>query len=143
MVRTVSRRAGDCIKYPPSCASSSGRVDLLVLLYHKTCKKKSPPVRPTQAGVILRPPYSQKELNINLISHIQHFVNAFQPVSYRCPAAMGLCCNIRTAKPLNVPQKSYLSVNPPKRCTSDCGCHLLPVKSLQRSGQHYTSRRHK
>nr|DAG51771.1 MAG TPA: hypothetical protein [Bacteriophage sp.] len=29
MVRTVSRRAGDFSKYPPSCASSRGREDLL------------------------------------------------------------------------------------------------------------------
>jgi hypothetical protein len=33
-------KAGD-FRYPPSCASSRGRVDLLMLLYHKSCKKKS------------------------------------------------------------------------------------------------------
>nr|DAL47216.1 MAG TPA_asm: hypothetical protein [Caudoviricetes sp.] len=55
---------------------------------------------------------------------------------------MCVCCNIRQRKPLNVPQKSYLSVNPPKRCAFDSGGHLLSVKPLQRSGQHHTSRRH-
>ena len=78
-----------------------------------------------------------------MISHIQHFVNAFQPVAYCCPAVMRLCCNVRQRKPLNVPQKSYLSVNPPKRCVFDGGNHPLSVKSLQRSGQHYASRRHR
>lgn len=78
-----------------------------------------------------------------IVSHIQHFFNAFQPVSYRCPAVMGLCCNVRQREPLNVPQKSYLSVYPPKRCAFDNVCHLLSVKSLQRSGQHHTSRRHR
>nr|DAK00163.1 MAG TPA: hypothetical protein [Caudoviricetes sp.]DAV47197.1 MAG TPA: hypothetical protein [Caudoviricetes sp.] len=38
------------------------------------------------------------------ISHIQHFVNTFQPVAYRRPAVIGLCCNIRQREPLNVPQ---------------------------------------
>lgn len=28
-------------KYPPCCASSRGRADLLMLLYHNPCKKKS------------------------------------------------------------------------------------------------------
>jgi hypothetical protein len=56
---------------------------------------------------------------------------------------MCLCCNVRQRKPLNVPQKSYLSVYPPKRCVFDGGGHLLSVKPLQRSGQHYTSRRHR
>lgn len=41
MVRTMRRRAGDFSKYPPSCAFSRGRVDLLMLFYHKSCKKKS------------------------------------------------------------------------------------------------------
>nr|DAH66963.1 MAG TPA: hypothetical protein [Caudoviricetes sp.] len=78
-----------------------------------------------------------------ILSHIQHFINAFQSVAYRRPAVMCLCCNVRQRKPLNVPQKSYLSVYPPKRCAFDGGYHLLSVKSLQRSGQHYTSRRHR
>nr|DAI70772.1 MAG TPA: hypothetical protein [Bacteriophage sp.] len=38
------------------------------------------------------------------ISQIQHFINAFQPVAYRCPAVMCLRCNVRQRKPLNVPQ---------------------------------------
>lgn len=41
MVRAANRRAGDCIKYPPCCASSRGREDLLMLFYHNSCKKKS------------------------------------------------------------------------------------------------------
>lgn len=56
---------------------------------------------------------------------------------------MGLRCNVRQREPLNVPQQGYLTVYPPKRCTFDGGGHLLSVKSLQRSGQHYTSRRHR
>ncbi len=79
----------------------------------------------------------------NIISHIQHFINAFQPVAYRRPAIVCLCCNVRQREPLNVPQKSYLSVYPPKRCAFDSGGHLLSVKSLQRRGQHYASRRHR
>ena len=75
--------------------------------------------------------------------YVQHFINAFQPVAYRCPAVMCLCCNVRQREPLNVPQKSNLSVYPPKRCGFDGGNHLLSVKSLQRNGQHYTSRRHR
>lgn len=39
-----------------------------------------------------------------MISHIQHFFNAFQPVAYRRPAVMCLCCNVRQREPLNVPQ---------------------------------------
>ena len=77
------------------------------------------------------------------ISHIQHFFNAFQPVTYRRPAVMRLCCNVRQREPLHVPQKSYLTVNPPKRCVFDGGDHPLSVKPLQHSGQHYTSRRHR
>nr|DAT71763.1 MAG TPA: hypothetical protein [Caudoviricetes sp.] len=38
-----------------------------------------------------------------MISHIQHFFNAFQPVAYRRPAVMCLCCNVRQREPLNVP----------------------------------------
>lgn len=38
------------------------------------------------------------------ISHIQHFINAFQPVAYRRPAVMCLRCNVRQREPLNVPQ---------------------------------------
>jgi hypothetical protein len=77
------------------------------------------------------------------VSHIKHFVNAFEPVAYRRPAVMCLCCNVRQRKPLNVSQKSNLSVYPPKRCVLDGGGHLLSIKSLQRSGQHYTSHRHR
>lgn len=40
----------------------------------------------------------------NIISRIQHFVNAFQPVAYCRPAVMCLCCNVRKREPLNVPQ---------------------------------------
>jgi hypothetical protein len=43
-------------------------------------------------------------LLIIIISHIQHFFNAFQPVAYRLPAVMCLCCNVRQREPLNVPQ---------------------------------------
>lgn len=39
-----------------------------------------------------------------ILSHIQHFINAFQPVAYRRPAVMRLCCNVRQREPLNVPQ---------------------------------------
>lgn len=38
------------------------------------------------------------------ISHIQHFINAFQPVAYRRSAVMCLRCNVRQREPLNVPQ---------------------------------------
>ena len=78
-----------------------------------------------------------------IVSHIKHFINASEPVAYRRPAVMGLCCNVRQRKPLNVPQKSYLSVYPPKRCAFDGGGHLLSVKPLQAQWQHYTSRRHR
>jgi hypothetical protein len=43
-------------------------------------------------------------ITIISISHIQHFINAFQPVAYRRPAVMRLCCNVRQREPLNVPQ---------------------------------------
>ena len=56
---------------------------------------------------------------------------------------MCLRCNVWQWKPLNVPQTGYLTVYPPKRCVFDGGGHLLSVKSLQRSGQHHTSRRHR
>ena len=39
-----------------------------------------------------------------IISHIQHFFNAFQTVAYRRPAVMCLCCNVWQREPLNVPQ---------------------------------------
>jgi hypothetical protein len=39
-----------------------------------------------------------------IVSHIQHFFNAFQPIAYRRSAVMGLCCNVRQREPLNVPQ---------------------------------------
>ena len=35
---------------------------------------------------------------------LKNFCNAFQPVAYRRPAIMRLCCNVRQRKPLNVPQ---------------------------------------
>ena len=88
-------------------------------------------------------PDAPNERNTGGFALLKNFFNAFQPVAYRRPAVMGLRCNVRQWKPLNVPQKSYLSVNPPKRCTLDGGGHLLPVKSLQRSGQHHASRRHR
>ena len=40
----------------------------------------------------------------NIISHIHHFFNAFQPVAYRRSAIMCLRCNVRQREPLNVPQ---------------------------------------
>jgi hypothetical protein len=43
-------------------------------------------------------------ITIISISHIQHFFNAFQPVAYRRPTVMCLCCNVWQRKPLNVPQ---------------------------------------
>ena len=43
-------------------------------------------------------------ITIISISHIQHFFNAFQPVTYCRPAVMRLCCNVRQREPLNVPQ---------------------------------------
>ena len=39
-----------------------------------------------------------------MVSHIQHFFNAFQPVAYRRPAVMCPCCNVRQREPINVPQ---------------------------------------
>ena len=49
--------------------------------------------------------YNSKTLDrINSISHIQHFINAFQPVAYRRPAVMCLRRNVRQWKPFNVPQ---------------------------------------
>lgn len=39
-----------------------------------------------------------------IVSHIQHFFNAFQPVADCRPAVMRLCCNVRQREPLNVPQ---------------------------------------
>ena len=74
---------------------------------------------------------------------LKNFCNAFQPVAYRRPAVMRLCCNVWQREPLHVPQPSDFPVNPPKRCAFDSGGHLLSVKSLQRSGQYYTSRRHR
>ena len=78
-----------------------------------------------------------------IISHIQHFFNAFQTVADCRPAVMCLRCNVRQREPLNVPQPGDFPVYPPKRCVFDSGCHLLSIKSLQRSGQHYASRRHR
>ena len=78
-----------------------------------------------------------------IISQIQHFINALQAIAHRLPGVVGACCNVSLWEPLNVPQKSYLSVNPPKRCAFDSSGHLLPVKSLQAQWQHYTSRRHR
>ena len=118
----------------------------LRLLYYNQCKKKSQRVNVLPLALCTH--FSPKRVystsdTIDSISHIQHFINAFQPVAYRCPAVICPLCNVRQREPLNVPQKSYLSVNPPKRCALDSGGHLLSVKSLQRSGQHYTSRRHR
>jgi hypothetical protein len=120
---------------------------LLGILYHKSCKKKSGKLWNSLplccvCRISLKHASYIHSARKNIISHIQHFFNAFQPVAYRRPAVMCLCCNVRQREPLNVPQKSYLSVNPPKRCVFDGGGHLLSVKPLQRSGQHYTSRRH-
>ena len=115
------------------------------ILYHKSCKKKSQRVNVLPLALCTHSPkcvYSTSD-GTNSISHIQHFFNAFQPVAYCRPAVMCLCCNVRQREPLNVPQKSYLTVYPPKRCVFDGGGHLLSVKFLQRSGQHYASRRHR
>lgn len=93
-------------KYPPCCASSIGRVDLLMLFYHNLYKKKSQRVNVLPLALCTH--FSEVCVlyfgRTNSISHIQHFFNAFQPVAYRRPAVMGLCCNVRQRKPLNVPQ---------------------------------------
>lgn len=117
-----------------------------MLLYHNSCKKKSQRVNvlPLASCTLYRHwVYTSTVSHTYSISHIQHFFNAFQSVAYRRPAVMGLCCNVRQREPLNVPQKSYLTVYPPKRCVFDGGDHTLSVKSLQHSGQHHTSRRHR
>lgn len=104
----------------------------------RTCK---PSQRTQKREKIEKPPMLQTEHGGFAL--LKNFCNAFQPIAYCRPAVMRLCCNVRQRKPLNVPQKSYLSVYPPKRCVFDGGFHLLSVKSLQRRGQHYASRRHR
>nr|DAR32556.1 MAG TPA: hypothetical protein [Caudoviricetes sp.] len=78
-----------------------------MLLYHNSCKKKSQRVNvlPLALCTHFSPKcvYSTSD-TINSISHIQHFFNALQPISYRRPAVMCLCCNVRQREPLNVPQ---------------------------------------
>ena len=74
---------------------------------------------------------------------LKNFCDAVQPGRNRLTAIVDLRRNVRQREPLNVPQKSYLSVYPPKRCGFDSGGHLLSVKSLQAQWQHYTSRRHR
>ena len=115
------------------------------LLYHKSSKKKSQRVNVLPLALCTHSPkcvYSTSD-GTNSISHIQRSVNVPQPVAYRRPAVMCLRCNVRQREPLNVPQKSYLTVYPPKRCAFDGGDHPFSVKSLQRRGQHYASRRHR
>ena len=117
-----------------------------MLLYHKSHKKKSQRVNVLPLALCTH--FSPKCVyatsdTISSISHIQHFVNAFQPVADRRPAVMHLRCDVRQREPLNVPQPGNFPVYPPKRCAFNGGDHPLSVKSLQRSGQYYTSRRHR
>ena len=35
---------------------------------------------------------------------LKNFFNAFQPVAYRLPAVMCLCCNIWQREPFHIPQ---------------------------------------
>lgn len=118
------------------------------LLYHNPCKKKSGKLWNSLplcfvCRISLKHASYIHSTRKNIISHIQHFFNSFQPIAYRRPAIMCLCCNVRQWKPLNVPQPGDFPVNPPKRCAFNCGGNLPSVKPLQRRGQHYTSRRHR
>lgn len=80
-----------------------------MLLYHNSCKKKSGklwnslPLCCVCRISLKHASYIHSDRK-NIISHIQHFFNAFQSVAYRRPAVMCLCCNVRQRKPLNVPQ---------------------------------------
>ena len=80
------------------------------LLYHKSCKKKSDKLWNSPPLCFAKNQTSEKDIiqrhldRTNSISHIQHFINAFQSVAYRCPAVMRLCCNVRQREPLHVPQ---------------------------------------
>lgn len=77
-----------------------------MLLYHNSCKKKSQRVNVLPLALCTHfseVVYSTSD-GTNSISHIQHFFNTFQPVAYRRPAVMCLCCNVRQREPLNVPQ---------------------------------------
>ena len=38
-----------------------------------------------------------------ILQQRKRVVNAFQPVAYRRPTVMCLCCNVRQREPLNVP----------------------------------------
>ena len=118
-----------------------------MLLYHKSCKKKSGKLwNSLPLCCVCRISFKYASYihlgRENIISHIQHFINDFQAIAHRLPGVVGACCNVGLRKPLNIPQKSYLSVNPPKRRVFDGGYHLLSVKPLQAQWQHYTSRRH-
>ena len=104
----------------------------------RTCK---PSQRTQKREKIEKPPMLQTEHRGFAL--LKNFCNAFQPIAYCRPAVMRLCRNVRQREPLNVPQKSYLTVYPPKRCAFDSGGHLLSVKSLQAQWQHHTSRRHR
>ena len=79
----------------------------MILLYHNSCKKKSQWVNvlPLALCTHISPKcvYSTSD-GTNSISHIQHFFNAFQPVAYRRPAVMCLCCNVWQREPINIPQ---------------------------------------
>ena len=119
-----------------------------MLLYNKSHKKKSGklwnslPLCCVCRISFKHASYIHSDLK-KIISHIKHFINALQAIAHRLPGVVGACCNVSLWEPLNVPQKSYLSVNPPKRCAFDGGGHLLSVKSLQAQWKHYTSRRHR
>ena len=67
------------------------------LLYHNSCKKKSG--RPESLPLF---ELSEQKLKTNplvkiSISHIEHFINAFQPVAYRRPAVVCPRCNVHAA----------------------------------------------
>lgn len=75
-----------------------------MLFCHKSCKKKKRQARKPAAFELPKQKPKANSLLIIIISHIQHFINAFQPVAYRRPAVMCPCCNVRQWEPLNVPQ---------------------------------------
>lgn len=73
-------------------------------LYHNSCKKKSGKPESLPLFELSEQRLKTNSTNTVIISHIQHFFNAFQPIAYCRPAVMCLCCNFRKRKPLNVPQ---------------------------------------
>lgn len=58
--------------------------------------------RASMSPKIKNPPMLQTEHRGICLS--KYFINTFQPVAYRRPAVMCLCCNVRQREPLNVPQ---------------------------------------